>query len=368
MKRKDIKGRVLKDGESQRSDGRYCYRYTGLDGKRKYVYDLDLNKLREKEKKIQLDIADGIYSANMTVNELFDRYMKVRKPVRDTTRKAQTQLYGKHIRTAWLGRKQVAKLKKSDVMLFYTEMSKNYAQSTVRTVHCILYSMFELAIDDDLIRKNPAKGCIKAYSGQTKREALTPQETERFLRYYEDCGSGRSYMGVIKMMLWTGVRVGEATALTWQDIDFRAKTISINKQLVMCDGVHVSPPKSESGYRTIPMSDELLIMLKQLQKASKNEILVFSTANGKPLLKSNIDSFLRKLVCRYNSENEEKLPNISCHTFRHTFCTRLAEAGIQPKALQYLMGHSSYVVTSNIYITANPQHVQEEYYRVSKRA
>ena len=117
-KRKDNKGKVLKTGESQRKDGRYCFRYKDLDGKRKYIYDTDLNSLREKERKINRDIEDKIYSNNITMNECFDRYMAVKTDLREGTRHKYNLEYDRWIRDTWFGKKEISSIKKSDVLLF----------------------------------------------------------------------------------------------------------------------------------------------------------------------------------------------------------------------------------------------------------
>ena len=384
-RRKDKKGRVLKTGENQRPDGRYCYRYKALNGERKYIYDMDLNSLREKERQINRDIEDGIYSNDITMNECFDRYMKTKVDLREGTRHKYNLEYDRWIRKTWFGNKLISKLKKSDVLLFYKEKSEALANGTIRCLHKYIHSSLEMAVDDDLIRKNPANNCIKDYMESTAREAMTKEDTLKFLEYAESLDFGRNYLLAVKIMLGTGLRVGEITGVTWDDVDFKNKTINIDKQFTLIAGggkheYHISNPKTESGTRKVPMSDDVLEMMYQHKKDTYFQSLkfgieidgykgfVFHTRTGLPILANRINDYLSKTVKSYNETHEDELPKISCHTMRHTFCTRMAELGINPKSLQYIMGHSNYKTTADVYITETENHAQKEFERILHQA
>lgn len=384
-RRKDSKGRVLKTGESQRKDGRYCYRYKALNGERKYIYDMDLNSLREKERQINRDIEDGICSNDITMNECFDRYMKTKVDLREGTRHKYNLEYDRWIRKTWFGNKLISKLKKSDVLLFYKEKSETLANGTIRCLHKYIHSALEMSVDDDLIRKNPANNCIKDYMENNPKEAMTKEDTLKFLEYAENLDTGHNYLLAVKIMLGTGLRVGEVTGITWDDVDFKSKTINIDKQFTLIAGggkheYHISKPKTESGIRKVPMSDDVLEMMHQHKKDTYFQSLkygtnvdgykgfVFHTRTGLPILANRINDYLSKTVNSYNETHEDKLPKISCHTMRHTFCTRMAELGINPKSLQYIMGHSSYKTTADVYITETENHAQEEFERILHQA
>lgn len=384
-RRKDNKGRVLKTGESQRSDGRYCYRYKALNGQRKYIYDMDLNSLREKERQINMDIEDGIYSNDITMNDCFDRYIKTKVDLREGTRHKYNLEYDRWIRSTWFGNKLISKIKKSDVLLFYKEKSETLANGTIRCLHKYIHSALEMAVDDDLIRKNPANNCTKGYANDNPREAMSKEDTLKFLEYAENYQYGQNYLLAVKIMLGTGLRVGEITGVTWDDVDFKSKTINIDKQFTLIAGggkheYHISKPKTESGIRKVPMSDDVFEMMYQHKKDTYFQSLkygtsidgysgfVFHTRTGLPILSNRINDYLAKVVNSYNETHVDKLSKISCHTMRHTFCTRMAEMGINPKSLQYIMGHSSYEVTSDIYITETEKHAQEEFDRILHQA
>lgn len=384
-RRKDNKGRVLKDGEGQRPDGRYYYRYKGLDGKRKYVYDMDLNSLREKERQINRDIDDRIYSNELTMNECFDRYMETKVDLREGTRHKYNLEYDRWIRETWFGNRQVSSIKKSDVLLFYKEKSATLANGTIRCLNKYIHSALEMAVEDDLIRKNPADGCIKDYQGAEPRQAMSKEDTLKFLEYAERNPCGKDYLLAVKIMLGTGLRVGEVTGLTWEDIDFKNKQLNVDKQFTLIAGggkheYHISTPKTKSGIRKVPMSDDIVEMMHKHKTETYFQSLkhgtsvdgykgfVFHTRTGLPVLPNRINDYLAKVVKSYNDTHEDKLPKISCHTMRHTFCTRMAELGINPKTLQYIMGHSKYDTTADIYITETENHAQEEFEKVLHQA
>ena len=377
-RRKDNKGRVLRTGETQRRDGRYCYRYKDLDGTRKYVYDTDLSSLREKERQVNRNIEDKIYNSNITLNDAFDRYIKTRTDLRAGTLHKYNLEYDRWIRKTWIGNKLISTLKKSDILLFYKDASQELSNGTIRCIQKYIHSCLEMAVEDDLIRKNPANGCTKDYSANSPRKALTKEETAKILEYAEEFPFGKTYLLAVKIMLGTGMRVGETVGLTWDDLDLKNGSIRVNKQFTLIAGgglheYHISEPKTKSSIRTVPMSEDVKLMMQkhkeetyfQSKKYGTNvdgySGFVFHTRTGLPILPNRINDYLARLIKSYNETHEDSLPKISCHTMRHTFCTRMAELGINQKSLQYIMGHSSYKTTSDIYISETEDHAQEEF-------
>lgn len=159
MARKDKKGYNLRKGESQRKDGRYSYCYMDPTGVRRTIYATDLKELREKEKSINRELEEGIRvnpeSKNMTVEQLFRIYISTR------TLKANSRCHYEYIWSCYisneLGEMKVVQVKPSHIKLFYTKLEKaNYSHNTLKLIHALLLSSFELAVADDIIRKNPA--------------------------------------------------------------------------------------------------------------------------------------------------------------------------------------------------------------------
>lgn len=379
--RKDSKGRVLRNGESERKDGRYSYRYIGSDGRRKEIYGSDLNELRNKAKEVARNLVLGICDNNVTLNECFDRYMLTKTNLRKTSQELYSSNYNRWIRDTWLGRKKVKDIKRSDVLLFYKEKGESLSGSTVQSIASLLYSVLDMAFQDDLVLKNPASGCFKAIPKSKPREAISDSEMKKFLYHAEQVGFGKDFLLLTKFLLGTGLRIGEATGLVWDDIDFSNETVSVNKQMIYLsgkrgNGFSISPTKTESGNRIVPLSRELTQLLREHKNSSYFKSIncgveidgykgfVFCTSKGLPYTIAGVNSYFKRVSDNYKKTYDDSLPHLSCHLLRHTFCTNMANRGMNPKALQYIMGHSDYSITANVYITEDCTHAKEDFLRV----
>lgn len=373
ISRKDSKGRKLRDGEAERKDRRYVYRYTDkASGKRQSIYAKDLAELREKEKALTLDLHNNLQTSGtvkkLTVNALFEQYLK-------TLEVSQSTLVG--YRSTWnslirdsIGNYRVVQLLPSDIKSFYAELAKKgYAHSSIKRVHNLLHPVLEMAVNDDMIHKNPTKGAMNAKYGreEVEKQALTVEQQKRLLDFVKTDTRYNVYFPMLTIMLGTGVRCGELVGLTWNDVDMDKKQISINHQLIYKnygDGcaTHVTRPKTGSGIRTIPMSESVYNAFKEqkelnelLDKDSNVEIdgytdFIFLTRNGNPILSSSVNKVLYHIVDAYNATEPPKtMPSISAHTMRHTFCTRMAENNMDIKVLQYIMGHANVSITMQVY-------------------
>lgn len=376
VRRKDNKGRVLEKGESQRKDGLYVFQYQDIYGKRKSVYAPNLSDLRKKEKQIKRDLEDKIDTreAEITLNEQFDKYISLKTQLANSTRQNYIDLWNGNLRENVLGRKRICDIKKSDILRFYNSLCyRGLKHSTIKTFNCMISPCFELAVDDDVIRKNPCKGCLGEFSNDSdKRTALTELEQEELLEFVRNSSVYSVYYPMLVFMIGTAVRCGEAIGLTWNDVDFESKTIKIDHQLIYKKkggkyGFYADSPKTDAGIRIIPMTNEVLRALKeqmeqQLSKGWRTDVeidgygdFVFSTKNRNPIMPSAVNNMLLNIVNKHNSISDIKLPHISAHILRHTGCTRMSEAGVDPKVLQYIMGHSEISVTMEVY-----NHVSEE--------
>ena len=322
ISRKDPKGRKLREGENWRNDGRYSYRYTDVrTGKRLTVYAQDLPELREKEKQIAKDMEDNILTdgaiKKMTLNTLFERYMETRE-LADTTRVSYVRAWENRVKDE-IGNIKVVQLLPSHIKAYYAKLSKaGYAYSTIKYIHNLLYPALEMAVDDDIIRKNPAKSSISDY-GKTaeEKEALTVSQQEKFMEFVKQSNVYNTYYPMFTIMIGTGLRCGELIGLTWKDI--KDKSIEV-------DGC--------SGF-------------------------VFTAKSGRPLMPNGVNSVLYNIVDAYNKTEVERakkehrkaelLPKFSAHVMRHTACTRMAECRMDVKVLQYIMGHAHIDVTMEVY-------------------
>ncbi len=380
-RRKDKKGRVLEKGESQRKDGRYVYQYKDRYGNRKSIYASNLSDLRKEEKKIWRDLEENIDTAggNMTLNELFDKYLSLKTQLANSTRINYIGLWNRNIREHALGNRKISNIKKSDILGFYNSLSeRGLKYSTIKIFHNMLFPCFELAVEDDMIRKNPCKNCIKEfYDLNTKeKEALTKKEQMVFLEFVKENNIYYIYYPMFVFMFGTAVRCGETIGLTWNDVDLKNREVHINHQLIYKknDGsckFYINHPKTKSGMRSIPLTMEVVDALKdqrelQFMLGRKTEIeidgyseFVFSTKSKKPFTPSEINHVLIRIVNAYNKKEKQEakkekremflLPHISAHTLRHTSCTRMAEEGMDIKVLQEIMGHNNIAVTMEVY-------------------
>lgn len=382
--RKDNKGRALHTGESQRADGKYMFRYSEeRTGKRRVVYANDLPELREKEKKIAKDLEDDILTDSttkkMTINELFERYMET-KVLSDTTRVNYTKMWNNHARDE-IGKIKVIQLRSSDVKKFYAKLSRaGYSHSTIKLIHTLIYPALEMAVDDDIIRKNPARKALSSDYGETakEKEVLTLEQQEKLLNFISKSNVYNTYVPMITVMLETGLRCGELIGLTWNELDMENMELSVNHQLIYKDygdgkgyTFHASTPKTDAGVRTIPLSQKAYKAFAEQRKLNfmlgrrcTEEIdgytdFIFLAKTSRPLMPSAVNNVIYNMIDAYNKAevvNAKKehrkaqlLPKISAHNMRHIACTNMAKKGMNLKVLQYLMGHSHSDITMDVY-------------------
>lgn len=403
--RKDNKGRALQKGEIQRSqDNRYVYTYTTPSGKRGYVYAVTLQELREKEKQLIRDQLDGLdlyVAGKADLNFVVDRYMATKNNLASSTYANYRYTYD-HFCKDTLGKRKIAEIKYSDMLHFYLHLiEEGIKVKTVESLHCVLHPAFDLAVRDDIIRKNPSDGVIseikKRQGGKQKvQRALTLEQQKRLMDYVTDHPLYDYWRPLFTVLLGTGCRIGEICGLRWQDVDLEKRVIDINhsmtyfrrgKQPPYTFEFKFGPPKTKAGIRKIPMLDEVYDVLKELfdeQKESGVSPLVVDGATGFIFINkvgtlhkhSAIDHAIRRIVNNCNAEEIVKakkehrdpilLPFFSCHTFRHTFCTRFCENETNVKVIQSVMGHADINTTMDIYAEVTEAKKRESMENLSK--
>lgn len=384
--RKDSDRVVLQKGESQRKNGTYCFRWVDISGVRHSVYAPTLALLRDKEKEIDMDIHDGIRAdmRNRPVNEFFDLWSSIKRGVKENTMQNYRYMYNKFVRPSF-GRLKLADVRKSDVRQFYLYLADKIGMkaSTIDNIHNVLHQVFDMAIDDRVIRINPASRVMREikrtpkYKSQ-KRHALTIAQENMFLDYLKKSETYRRWYPVFAVMLGTGMRAGETTGLRWCDVDFDEGYIDINHTMVYYshegeEGCRydINTPKSEAGNRRIPMLDFVRDALIEEQTRQKEMGLkcrtnisgysdfIFLHDNGSVINFGHLNKLINHVIKAHNEEalaldpqTDELLPSFSCHILRHSFATRMCEAGVNVKVMQDVLGHSDVTITLGIYAEA----------------
>ena len=390
--RKAGKGRVLRKGEHYRkADGRYSYIYTDPLGKQRMIYAKSLVTLRQKEESLIRDQMDGlnVYVAGKAdVNFLFDRYISTKSELRSSTYSNYMYVWNHFIRDTF-GKKRIKDVKYSDVLFFYSDLlnNKGLQINTLESINTVLRPSFQLAVRDDIIRRNPVDGAyaeVKKRNGgsRKKRKSLTVEQQRAFINYVADNPFFYKWYPFFTFLLGTGCRIGEAIGIRWDDVDMEKRLIDINHSLTYyqraddsfkCE-FRVSEPKTEAGVRTIPMMQQVYDVLKDEYDRQQEEgfcvenvdgmtNFVFTNRFGTPHNPAAVNRAIKRIVDAHNAEEEVKakkekrdpvmIPRFSCHIFRHTFASRFCENETNVKVIQEVMGHADVSTTMNIYAEVN---------------
>ena len=380
-KRKDKKGRIFRSGEGRRPNKTYFYRYhRSGDKKWSYVYAPTLEELRQKEEVIQRDLLDGIDYAGgeITVAELVERYINLRQGLKENSMRAYGSAINR-IHTDPFGSQMIRSARLPDGKGWFVSLhDKGLKQNTIGILQSVLRPAFEMAVDDDIIRKNPFKFKLPDVipNNAYVLSALTKAQQERYLQFIRDHGKDNYYDDIV-ILLGTGLRVSELYGLTRADIDFDRRCIHVRRQLCRTaeKPYFVTPPKTKSGIRNVPMTDAVYMALMRVVKARtapKVELLVdghsgflFLDKSGMPKVAMHLENYMRGLQARFEKAYGKPVPRITPHVLRHTFCTNVQQAGLDVKSLQYLMGHSNASVTLDVYTHSSFDSVERAFEQIA---
>jgi len=219
-----------------------------------------------------------------------------------------------------------------------------------------------------------------------KRHSLTVPQQKAFMNYLYSHPEYEGWKPVITVLIGTGMRIGECLGLRWEDIDLQKRTISVNHNITYRkiekggENLHVNTPKTQAGWRTIPMIQEVYdsfleeYQIQLITGFCEQEIegyrgFIFTSSNQTVTLPSEVNKAIHKIAEAYNKEEtalakKERrepllLPKFSAHHLRHTFCTRFCENETNIKVIQSIMGHSDISTTMDIYAEATEEKKQE---------
>lgn len=425
--RLDKKGRKLNINEYQNSDGRYVFHYTDKNGKKCKVYSWCLTStdkppkgkkcdkcLRVLEAEIVADRTKGIdtqTAKKRTLDEQFEIFIDNKKSkIKQNTLTNYKYMYNKFIQPRF-GKRKINTILYSEVNKFYHSLltEQNFKLSTLENIHTILYPLFKLAIRDDIITKNPCEDLLAEYKTDkrqigksTIRHSFTKAQQDSFLAFVKaNIDKYERWYNLLVFFIGTACRVGEVCGLTWDDVDFNKNQITIDHQLNYRANTNgkfeksIETPKSQAGYRTIPINPNVKsILLDEWQRQKKQEIVcldtisgvkvidkdnntaectltgfVFLNRYGNCLLPNSTNKAFERIRIAYNdyerqlAEQEhrepQEIPHFSNHYLRHTGCTRICENINDIAVISSVMGHSDIKTTANIYNEVQDQHKQD---------
>ncbi|MBS5932405.1 MAG: site-specific integrase [Clostridiales bacterium] len=331
--------------------------------------------------------------SKMTLNELFDYYMSLKIRTKKITAKTANNyqsIWGKNVRQRANANLSIVDLRRNHFITMYQDMiDAGVGNGSVTLIHKNVTAILNYAVLEDYIIKNYAKGCIKELDVcNNKREALTIDEQTEFLKFVLSSKRFRCYYYMFVFMFETACRGSELCGLTWNDIDLQNKFVNIDHQLLFESYKHdsndkkyqIRQPKTRKGIRKIPLSQEAIHALKMQKEymfrvgqisnynVDGYEGFIFLTSTNKLLKVTYIDYILKQIINTYNEQKSKPttLPNITAHILRHTACTRMAEAGIDIRTLQEIMGHESIAMTMKIYNHVDENRLRKEMEKLDK--
>ena len=412
-KRKDSKGRILRDGEIQKADGRYEFRYYDVNDYRRSIYSWrltetdaapegkrDCQSLREMERQLIRDVQDGLLTQQkVTLNSRWDDYINNKPELKQSTRTNYRYMYDKYVRDE-IGNMAMTSIKFTTMKKFFNHLihEVGFKPNSVEIVHTILHPVFTIAMRDGLIRINPTDGIMADLKRSNdwekpKRHGLTEEQQRAFMAFVETSRQYNHWNPLFSCLLGTGCRVGEMLGLRWEDVLWKENVISINHNLIyrLQDSgkveFHVTTPKTRNGVRLIPMFQNVRRELQnEFMRQEKSGFcqdvvdgysgFIWQNRFGTVLSPHCVNRAIARIVDDYNeleaevakSENRDPLviPRFSVHQLRHTFCTRLCENETDLKLIQEIMGHADISTTMDVYNESNTERKKASFARLER--
>lgn len=394
-KRRDHKNRILRNGESQRKDGRYRYTYVDENGDSRDIYSWKLEatdkipvgkrdsiSLREQIRELNRKKALGLIKqgGSISVLELTRRYVATKTGVTHNT-EAGYQTVINILEKEPFGMRRIDSIKVSDAKLWLIKLQKKDGRSysSIHSIRGVIRPAFQMAVDDDLLVKNPFDFQLATViiNDSIMREAISRSDERKFLDFVKKDEHFCQYYDGIVLLFKTGMRISEFTGLTIRDIDLKNREINIDHQLQRKrDGTYVIvPTKTNAGTRVLPMSTEVYESCKRIienRHAPRIEPIIegvsgflFFDKNDMPMVSLHWEHYFKHICQKYNKIYKVQMPKVTPHVCRHTYCSNMARSGMNPKTLQYLMGHSDIGVTLNTYTHLGLEDAKEEIRKIA---
>ena len=369
--------------------------YIDEDGKEKNVYSWRLDKndpmpkgkkrepsLREKEKQIEADLFDRIVTngGNYTVLELVEKYVSLKTGVRHNTVAGYKTVINM-LKKESFGNLRIDKVRLSDAKAWLIKLQQidGRGYSSIHSIRGVLRPAFQMAVDDDLLRKNPFEFELASVivNDSVTREAITRKQQRDLLKFIQEDKHFSRYYDAIYILFHTGLRISEFCGLTVSEIEFGEMRIKVDHQLQRTAQMQyvIEEPKTDKGIRYVPMTEAVAACFRRIianRKTPKVEPMVegyagflFLDKNDMPMVALHWEKYLEHIIQKYNRIYRIQMPKVTPHVCRHTFCSNMAKSGMNPKTLQYIMGHADISVTLNTYTHVNFDDAKEEVYRIA---
>lgn len=368
---KDLKGKELGVGLSQRKNGLYTARFINREGKRIQMYSHKLQECRKwiADARFEDEHTNLRQLANLTLDAWYEYWFNKIKgdTIRYNTKYNYEITYRLHIKPM-LGDMLVKEIKPIHCQNTLNNL-KMYSQATIDNVKKVMNLLFVSAVENDLITKNPLTKSVKCCSSKKTRERqpLSIEEQKLFLQAAKDC----SFYNQFAFLLQTGLRIGELSGLRWEDIDMDNRVLHVKRTMTyqkLPVGWITNKPKTKAGTRDIPLTQEAIDIIKcQKEKISKQPVIslefseyVFLSSRGRPIQNTNYNEAAKKICAK------KGISHVTMHVLRHTFATRCIEGRMQPKTLQKILGHAKISMTMDLYVHVTNEHKQKEMEMIEK--
>lgn len=364
-------------GVRKRADGTLEKRFT-VNGKRYSVYGKNSKEISEKEQELRRDLENNTYidNKNITLDKYFEYWQQEREKItKSSSLRIYKSRYNNHISPILGGRKVQAIERREVIALQNSLISAGATVTTANNVVITLKNILNDAIRDEIITSNPAANIRpikedKEKASETIHRALTEEEQSLFMEEMKKS----FYYELIALLISSGMRSGEAAALTWSDIDYINNVIHINKTVSFDknNNMIINTPKSKAGVRDIPITANIRTILKQQRE--KTTLLngnvismdnrVFCTVYGHIITNTRVNEAINEALKSLNEQGHTIEP-FTAHALRDTFATRYIEQGGTPQTLKTILGHTSLSMTMDLYAHVLPNTKQEEMKKIN---
>ena len=359
----------LAAGIKKRGDGTLEKRFT-VNGRRYSVYGRTSNEVLAKEQETRAKIKAGTYTTNskVTLDEYYKEFIKEKElKIKESTVRFYDIAYKSQISPCF-GSRKVNSIERREIVIFRNNMhASGLNTSTCNVVMRLFKGILKHAVIDEIISKNPAANVeglrkTEVKATETIHRALTMEEQTAFMAEAKT----EYYYDFMAMLLSTGMRTGECSALTLGDIDYKSNEIHITKTVTKtADGkTTIGQPKTKTSTRDIPMTENVKSILKSQREKMYGVIpnassRVFNTPYNNIVASWNINNAINTVVSRLVKKGVN-IDHFSAHAFRDTFATRAIEQGMNPQTLKTILGHNSLAMTMDLYAHVLPNTKHEE--------